>query len=173
MDRDLLERIERLEMLAAGELRREASAGVAGLMRAPVSRLVYVASADLANGLAVAATTWTDIVPSQSFTLGSRTGFLYVSVRVAIGIANGGVASEFACRALIDGASAVPLSGDSAVASGLANLGGGMFRDTGRAPGSHTIKIQVYGQAAFTAYCRAASNPNEEFAAITIDEHYG
>jgi hypothetical protein len=137
-------------------------------LKAPVLRLSYDAASDLMNAAAIAATTWTDLVPAQAFTIGATTAYFLVEVRLSLN-ANAVGLTSVAARAQISGATNVPLRGDQVAAGGWGNVGGATFVGTSFG-GAQTIKIQVYGTAAFTAYCRASSQVNTEFAAIRILE---
>jgi hypothetical protein len=144
-------------------------------LQVPALRLSYTANTDLMNATAIAATTWTDLHANQSFTVASTASWFLVSVRLGLVATTGAGNPELAARALFDSAgSALGVNFAAGMIGGTWEaLGGNAFllsAGTFAAIGTHTIKIQVYGNAAWTAYCRANSQPNTEFAAITIAE---
>lgn len=138
-------------------------------LEAPVLRLAYTAAADILSGAALAATTWTNAIADQSFSVNSATSYLIVEVRAAI-LGNGAAITQYATRALMDGASPVPLAGAAHAAGGYAVASGAAFQANGLAAGAHTIRVQVYATAATTVYCRAASFPSQEWLAIRVWE---
>lgn len=145
-------------------------------LQVPVSRLVYAPATDHLSAAAISASTWTDIHANQNFTVVSTAAWFAVVIRLGmIGLAAG--APELAARALFDSAGsalAVQFAGGMVgTAGGGGSLSGGTFYlgpGTFAAAGTHTVKLQVYGNAAWTAYCRASSQPNIEFLAIHIVE---
>jgi len=169
-------------MLAADKAKLDATTGTytsadaakLATLQVPVSRLTYGPATDHLSGAAIAAGTWTDIHANQSFTVGSATAWLAVAVRLGL-VATGAVAAELAMRALFDsggsalgvwcGAAMVPAAGSWGALSG-----GAFYLLPGFAAGTHTVKLQIYGNGAFTAYCRAASQPNNEFLSIHVVE---
>lgn len=145
-----------------------------GTLQVPVQRLAYVANTDLLSGAAIAAATWTDVHASQTFAVHSAASVLLVAANCSVKAVNGAVgAVELTLRAIVDSAgtpATVALDGDFLPTSGFGALGGGTFFATGLAAGSHTIKLQVYGNQAWTAYCRASTQANIEFVNIVIYE---
>lgn len=142
-------------------------------LQAPVNRLGYVAGTDVLNGAAIAATTWTDIHANQNFTVTGTGSWLVFQLRLGLHAQAAGI-SSIAARAQIDSAG-TPINvnfaaGIVAAAGQFATLSGGMFYTTNLAAGSHTIKMQVWGDLALTAYCRASSQPNIEWATILVLE---
>jgi hypothetical protein len=144
-------------------------------LQVPTLRLSYTANTDLMNATAIAATTWTDLHANQSFTVASTASWFLVSVRLGLVATTGAGNPELAARALFDSAgSALGVNFAAGMIGGTWEaLSGNAFllsAGTFAATGTHTIKIQVYGNAAWTAYCRTSSQPNTEFASITIAE---
>lgn len=157
---------------AAGAL---SAAGFAKLatLQVPVLRLNYTAATDILAGAAIAATTWTDCVPNQNFTVSSAASRLDIEVRIMVSVTNGAALNSLALRAVIDSAGAATpfkLQGTNLIASARGGLGGGLITNVGLAAGAHTIKIQVYGSVAWVADCRCATQPNTEWAIINVWE---
>lgn len=159
---------------AAGSMSAADFAKLATL-QVPVLRLSYTANTDLMNATAIAATTWTDLHANQSFTVASTASWFLVVVRLGLVATTGAGNPELAARCLLDSAgtplgvnfAAGMIGGTWEALSGNAFL---LSAGTFAATGTHTIKIQVYGNGAWTGYCRASSQPNTEFASITIAE---
>jgi len=142
-------------------------------LQVPVQRLVYVASTDLLSGAAMTANTWNDVDANHNFTVASTASVYLVAVNCQVKAISGATGAELASRAIIDAAGTpqtVQLGGAFCQNSGNGAIGGGAFYVTGLAAGTHTIKVQVYGNAAWTAYCRASAQANVEFLNIVIYE---
>jgi hypothetical protein len=141
-------------------------AKLAGL-QVPVATLGYAAATDLLSGAALTGGVWADVVPNQSFTATTGTVYL-ILVRLTVLVTAVASAGEMSTRALINGGAVAKLSGASYPAGGQAMAGTGAFILAGLTPGASTIKLQVYSSANASAYCRASTQPNVEFAEITI-----
>jgi hypothetical protein len=144
-------------------------------LEVPLLRLNYIApsGADLANGTAMAATTWVNLNTDQSFTVGSTASLLLVVVRgVAIAPGNA-AATQVASRLLFDGATPVGLGGGWAPGAGFCNALAGLTLVplVGFAAGAHTVRVQLWSTAAGNFYCRTNTAPNQEGLAIVIYEY--
>jgi hypothetical protein len=135
-------------------------------------RLTYLATTDIANGLAVTLNTWTTIGTAQGFNVGLTTSAILVSVAGSI-IAGAAGLISVGSRVLFDGTTPGNLGGWPSVAAGafgnaLAGAAPRVF--SGFAAGAHTVAVQIIVSANATAYCRAASNPNYEGLTIGVVE---
>jgi hypothetical protein len=138
-------------------------------LEVPVLRLSYDASTDLLNGAAIAAATWTNVFADQSFTIASVASRFLVEVRIHVAVTAVALGS-IALRALLDGTTPVMLAGNMVNAGAFAGVSGATFQGAGFGAGSHSIRVQLYCSTAATAYCRANSQPNFEFAAVRVLE---
>lgn len=135
-------------------------------------RLTYLASTDLANGLAVTLNTWTTIGTAQNFTAGLATSAILVSVAGSI-IAGAAGLISVGSRLLFDGATPANLGGWPSVAAGAfgnALAGSSPRAFSGFSAGAHTVAVQIIVTANATAYCRASSNPSYEGLTIAVVE---
>jgi hypothetical protein len=159
-----------------------ASAGRSGLMSAadkrkldgwPLVRLDHDSADDLLSGTALTGGAWTDVLGNLDFEVNSPTSLLLVTVRLSVAIISSVATHSCAARAMIDSAGAAPtflLGGDLAVVNDYGNVACGSFAISGLDAGTHTIKLQVIDSQNATAYCRAASVSDYEFAKIDIVE---
>ena len=133
--------------------------------------LNYAANTDLATGLSVPVTTWTDIGTNQTFVVDDASAT--VEILVGGNISVGNAATRIGARILIDSTTGYGLGGDlGASGSGVFNnaLSGSVpIAISGLATGSHTVKVQVWSQdASGSAYCRPGTLPNVEFLTIRV-----
>lgn len=151
------------------------TAGVLGLGW-PKLRLNYIApaTADLSNGAAIAANTWTTVGAAQSFTVNSLTALLVAHVSgLVIGpnVAN----VEISSRLSFDGGAATVMLGGEYSAAGAnpyANFlaGAGPVYFNAFAAGAHTVAVQIYSTALGVYFCRPQTQPNSEALRITVLE---
>lgn len=138
-----------------------------GLAR-PTVRLVYDAASDLASGTAIAAGGTLVLTPGQTFTA-TTTGFYLLEARAGVAVQSGGTGS-YNLRVVVDSTVLKVGAAGLGAAGGQTALAGGEASINGLTAGSHTISIQVYASAACTVFCRAATQPNIEYAAIRVFE---
>ena len=136
--------------------------------------LNYTATTDIAAG-AVAANTWTDVSPSQSFVVGSPNSLVEVICRGSILTGNRTYRAPDVIRVLIDGSWSALLSGESVETSSAhyQNVLGSAqpIKIQGLAAGTHTIKIQLNMYYTGNVYLRAASAPQQEYLQFVVTEH--
>lgn len=138
----------------------------------PVNRLSYAAASNLMNATALTAGVWTDLIPNQSFTVTDTAAYWIAEIRLCALVLAGGIITSIACRALIDGATVVPLPGGIVNPSTYGALSvGALIQANNFAAGSHTIKVQFVVSQASTGYCRAGTNQPYEFANLVIVEY--
>lgn len=140
-----------------------------------ISRLAldYTASTDLYGG-AIAAATWTDIVPNQTFTVFSRESVVEIAVRASILVGSGTLASVALIRMVLDGTTNKNLSGEIAeTTTGYQNVMAGMqpIQFQNLTVGSHTVKLQINAILAANAYLRCATAAVQEFMSIQVTEY--
>lgn len=144
-----------------------------GTLIRPISRLNYGPAADHLNGAALTANTFADVFANQNFNVATANAYVLVTVRFSCNILSTTGTHSDGCRAVIDSAGTpinVPLSGDVALVNNYGNLTGGAFLLSTLTAATHTIKLQVICSQTATAFCRANSAPNFEFAYIDIVE---
>lgn len=152
------------------------TAKMIGDLKHPILQLDYVETTDIANGLAIGNGSWSDLCSNQNFSVsGGTAALLEVSMRGAA-LCGFGVAAEIASRLNIDsGGTPVYAKMNGTTTGGGAGvinpIGGGKFWLTGLAAGTHTVKVQLFADAASNvAYCRCSSFPNTESLAIQVVE---
>ena len=135
--------------------------------------LDYIAASDLANGLSLAATTWTDIGTNQSFTVDDASAEIAIQVDRCILVGN----SNAGARIVIDSAGTpinIFLGGNAAASGVFANVlaGAGVVRLAAGtlSAATHTVKVQVYADRPTTCYCRASTAPSGEGLRIEVWE---
>lgn len=143
-------------------------------MSAPTLILDYASATDIANGIALTASTWTDVNTNQSFTVAGGVSSMLQFSAFGNVILGGATVAGISSRLVIDSAG-TPINklvgGSFEVSGSFANVLGGAFSMNGLSAGSHTVKLQVFssGAGAF-AYCRSSTNPNTEILQIQILE---
>lgn len=141
------------------------------------SLLAYIANTDLLNNAAIPATTWTDILGNQNFTVNASDSIIAIAVRGSALFSSDSGVGILSNRVVID-SGGTPiyryLGGDIDNATGqyINPFGDNTVYISGLVAGVHTIKIQVYGAIAFHGYLRASTNPNTEFLSIDIIENF-
>lgn len=130
--------------------------------------------ADLMNATAIVANTWTDLATvTGGFTPANANSAIWVSVRGA-GHITAAAGSGVGGRLLLDGATAFQLPsapGITGPATSYCNvLGGAMVPLGSLSAAAHTLKVQVWCNAAATGYCRVNTQPNIEFLNVDIWE---
>lgn len=144
-------------------------------LQVPVSRLTYAPNVDHMNGAAVAATTWTDVHANQTFTVGSATAWLAIEIKLGL-IATSAALAQIAARVNFNsgGTPVLVMFGEGIVspAAGFGDLSGTLFFVSPAVlpTGANTIKVQIFGAAALTAYCRPNTQPNTEFYSLRVVE---
>lgn len=183
MDEDLALRLERLEMLAAGELRREASPGVPGLMGAsdqarlaalwsPSSLLVYSAG-DIFNATAIAGATWTNVGANNAFVVETATEIVEVELLLTLSV-TAAAATNLMGRLVFNSASTpvvIPMPGALVPSAGAFGVLAGrtLKLPAGTLPtGAATVVYQMHASGACTAYLRCATQPTNENMAMRL-----
>ncbi len=144
-------------------------------LKHPTIRLDYVETTDIANGLAIGTSTWTDLCPNKNFDVAGTTSVIQIAMRGAA-LCGFGTAAEIASRLNIDSGGtpiyAKVTGTTTGGGAGVVNpLGGCTFSLTGLSAGTHTVKVQLFADAASNlAYCRCSSNPDTESLAIQVLE---
>lgn len=137
--------------------------------------LSYIANTDLADTLAISATTWTDSGVNQSFIVNSATSKVAVSCNGNYRVGAGASIQDIAARLVFDVAGTPItryLSGNQVPGTALTNVlsGAGDIVLTGLTAGTHTVKMQIYNTVAGQAFCRASTQPNTEFFSMYVLE---
>jgi len=140
---------------------------------AAVSLLNYAAASDIVSALSIGSSSWTDFVPNQSFTVTDATALITILWQVGMEMVMAGP-GEAATRFVIDSAG-TPIyvkAGAAVLETGSDYINpahAGAVQISPLTAAAHTIKVQVYvdGQSG-TAYLRASTKPNTEFAQIQI-----
>jgi hypothetical protein len=143
--------------------------------RVATLRLDYTATTDLVAG-AIAAQTWTDVVPNQSFVVGSPGSLVEIMCRGSLLVGATTAGAPDVVRLVIDSATTPiykMLSGEGIQTTAYQNiLGSGQpIKLQGLAAGTHTVKLQLYMYAAGAAYLRCATAAVQEHLAIQVTEY--
>jgi len=141
-------------------------------------RLNAIENTNFANGIALTANTWTDLKANQSFTVGSSSSIVLISISTATLVGNASLASGTSSRLVIDSGGTPQIFGlggnnVQTPTGGYANpfSGAGIVMVTGLSAGTHTVKTQILTNVSGnSAYCRPVSNPDAEFYTTRVLE---
>lgn len=126
----------------------------------------YVATTDIAAPLSTGPNgTWTNLGPSNSFTVGSSASIIEIIVS---GMCVTSSDVECAGAILLDGAGRRLFGGGFKAPNYLG--GTGHFIYSGLSAGNHSVQVQITSNTAASAYCRAGTQPNLEALRVTVLE---
>jgi hypothetical protein len=138
-------------------------------------QLNYVNATDIANNASISATTWTDMGPSQTFTVDDAGSTVLIGIRAACDLS--GTNTNAASRIVLD-ASGSPqaaqniLWGGTYIPTGYymnPYNGGSVVAVQGLVAGTHSIKTQIYSTAGAFLLIRPSVNAYHHYE-ITVLE---
>ncbi len=141
-----------------------------------VVRLSYTAAIDLANAISLPVNTWVDIGTNQSFVVASANSLIHLHATGVVLIGEAATNFSAISRLLIDSASTpLPklLGGTYPSTGSYGNcLAGAGLVALGLAPGTHTVKLQVYANQVAKAFCRPVAQAPLEFLQFYVLERF-
>lgn len=147
----------------------------------PIVALDYVETTDIAAGISLTASTWTDLGSNKNFTVSSAgpAAVLAICVRGNVFVGDGTDTGDIGSRLVVDSAGTpiIRMIGGGFHAGGTneyVNVLGGtnVIFIAGLAAGVHTVKVQVWDEASGDRlYCRCSSHSNAESFSIQVVEY--
>lgn len=141
-----------------------------------IIRLNVDETTDFASPVNLTSNTWTDFKGNQSFTVNSASSVIEIKVDGGAGVGTAANTTVLS-RVVIDSAG-TPINkkiGTMQIPTGntvYPYIKFGSVFLTGLAPGTHTVKTQLFSSGANTAaYCRPVLSPNTEWFNTTVVEH--
>lgn len=142
-----------------------------------VLQLDYRAVADLHNGTAVSAATWTDIIGNENFDVDDAGSIVEIAIGGMVMLkSTAGGSANVGVRFVVDsaGTPVTKVIGGSIIQtiSTYDNVFGGVqpVKLTGLSAGTHTIKPQVYCHLAADLVCRPTTVPDRESLYMQVTE---